>query len=138
MVVQKGEPFFGYSETIEAAVPLVAIGSATEVAVFAAPFRLRLVKLSIVPNTAISGANNNYFTLGFYNKGSSGAVSNTIASKAFTLAVDAGQFDETDLGNISAQWRDLKEGDVVSFFKAETGAGLEMPELIAQVRYIKL
>lgn len=137
-MVHKGKNFYGYSRIHTVAVSAVGLGSSTEVALLAAPFPILVKKCSVIVNTTITGQNTNYQTLGFKSKGPSGTATNVIASKAFTSGVNATQFDETDLGEVSNKWNKIMEGDVITFYKAETLSGHAMPSLVAQIRYTRL
>ena len=135
-MAQHGKHFYGFSRIVNVGVATVATSSTTEVAIFAAPFNCRVRKCSIIVNTAITGQNTSYQTLGFKNKGSAGAGTDVIASKAFTSGVNATQYDETDIGT-PANNR-LNEGDTVTFYKAVASSGQTMPALIAQIRYTRI
>lgn len=135
MVIYRGEYFYGYARTVSVGVDAVGKGDDAEVAIWAAPCRCKIKKVSVIVNTAITGANTDYFTLGAKNKGAAGAGTSIIASKAFTLNVNAGQFDRTDLGACSNNL--LNEGDTVTFYKTEAAGGMAMPALAVQIEYVR-
>jgi len=120
----------GMIETV-VGVATVALGSDTEVPVFVAPCDGKIKEVGFVPKAAITGADTNYFTLGFKNKGAAGTGTDVIAEKAYTDGIDVAAFDHEDLGTVANNL--LSEGDVVSFHKTETGNGMAMPDLIAVV-----
>lgn len=109
----------------------IAAGSSGELAVFVAPLAATIIKVGFIPDSNITGADTNYMTLGFKNKGGDGSGTSVIASKAFTLNVNATAFDFVDLGTVSNN--SLAQYDVVSFYKAEAGTGMAMPNLAAVI-----
>ena len=58
-----------------------------------------------------------------------------MANKTFASGTNASDFDELDLGAVS--YKKLNKGDVVSFYKAENGTGMNMPALLAKIEYIR-
>jgi len=114
----------------------VAAGSTTEVPVFCAPVRCWIKKVSIIPKTAITGADTNNMVLTFKNKGSDGSGTAAIASVTFSNGVNAAAFDEKDFGSVSKNY--LNAGDVVSLAKSENGSGMDMPDLIVKIEYEKI
>jgi len=114
-------------------VAAVAGVTTTEVPVFKAPCSGRVTRLGFVPKAAITGANTNYMTLGFKDKGSGGTGTDVMASRAYTLGVNVAAFDYEDLGDVS--YRDLAKDDVLSFYKAVTGTGMDMPDLVPVVEF---
>ena len=136
-MVNKGRPFYGYARVKTVGISAIAVAATTtEVAVFAAPFRCKIMKCSIIANTTLTGQDTHYQTLGFKNKGSAGAGTSVIASKAFTNAVNATALAETNIGTVSNNL--LREGDTITFYKAVTGNGHATPALIAKVEYVKV
>ena len=114
-------------------VPTVALGNVEEWAAFVAPVNCKIVKVGIMTDDPITGADTDYYTLGFKNKGAAGVGTDMIASKAFTAGVDATAFDFVDFGAVSNAR--LNEGDTVTFEKAETGNGMATPALLAFIQY---
>jgi len=131
----KGKYFYNRPRTVNVGIDAVSGGSETELPVFAAPFRCEITKLSIIPSSAITGADTNNMVLGFKNKGGAGSGTTVMASKTFSNGVDASAFDEVDLGSVSA--KNLNKGEVISFYKAENGSGMNMPALLAKIEYIR-
>lgn len=86
--------------------------------------------VTIVPQSAITGADTNSATLAVVNKGQDGSGTTVIASKAFTSGVNAAAFDETAL-TVSATAADLNvtAGDILAFRRTKVGTGLATPVL---------
>jgi len=135
-MAKKGKYFYGYARNVSVGIAAVSAGSTTEDAVFVAPCRCKIVRVGIVPSSAITGADTNYMTLGFKNKGQDGTGTDVIAQKAFTSGVNASAFAFTDLGELSHNV--LNEGEVVTFFKSEAGTGANMPDLLAVIEYVRI
>lgn len=109
-------------------VPAVAAGSDGDVAVGRAPF-IGTVAVYFTPDTVLTGANTESRTLSAKNKGQAGAGTTVVASKAFTLAVDAAAMDETVITASAVSGAiDVAEGDIISFVSTHVGAtGLAQP-----------
>lgn len=133
----KGKYFYNRPRTVCVGIDAVSAGSTTELPVFVAPFRCKITKVSIVPSSAITGADTNYMTLGFKNKGGSGSGTAVMASQAFTSGNDVSAHDEFTFGE-SVVNNTLNKGDVISFYKAESGTGMDMPALLAKIEYIRV
>lgn len=131
----KGKYFYGHARVVPVGVATLALGTSDEVAVFNAPFKCRIKKVGVVFNTAVTGAATNNFGVRYKNKGSGGTGTSVIATKTFSSGVNAAQFDFVNLGNPSNN--DLQENDTVTFEKFETGSGLEMPDCLAVIEYVK-
>lgn len=126
----KGKYWYGFTRTKNIGISSVASGSTTEVPLFAAPFRCKVRECLIVPKSNIVGADTNYMTLSFVNKGASGSGTGTISSVAFVASVGTiSAFDLKSFGAVSNSA--LNEGDTISFKKEEAGTGMDMPDLIA-------
>ena len=100
-----------------------------EFPVFCAPVACVITKVGIVPSAAITGADTNYMTLQFKNKGADGTGTDIIAKVDFTLGVDVAAFDFKDFGDVSNAV--LAALDTVSWEKVETGEGMLSPYQIA-------
>jgi len=135
-MVNKGKQWYGYARVAVQGYSAVSAGSSAEYGFFAAPFKCKIIKCSIIPDSTITGANTNNCVLSFVNKGSSGTGTSTIASKTFSSGVNASEYDETDLGAVSNNL--LNEGDVVTFKKSENGTGMTMPALTAKIEYVRV
>jgi len=134
-MAKKGKYFYGIARTAVVGVSAVSSGTETEVPIWAAPCRCKVMRVGIIPKSAITGADTNYMTLSFKNKGSDGTGTAVIASKAFTNGVNGAAFDYVTFGAVSNNL--LNEGDVVSFAKAESGSGMNMPDLVAVIEYVR-
>jgi len=128
--------WYGKPRTIEVGVSAVSAGSTTEVPVFAAPFRCKIKKASIIPKSAITGAQTNNMTLGFYNRGTDGSSTSNIAYVTFDTGVNASAYVEKNLGAISNGVLPL--ATVVTFYKDESGSGMDMPDLIAKLEVVRI
>lgn len=119
----------------EVGVRMVAIsgGSTGELAAFKAPEACVVKAVGIIPDAAITGANGDYMTLQFVNKGSDGTGTDVIGSHAYTLGEDVAQYDDDEFSPLANDH--LAKGDTVTFEKAETGAGMAMPALLAYLVY---
>jgi len=131
----RGKYFYGRARTIEIGIAGVAAGSSAELPIWNAPFRCKIIRVGIVPAAAITGANTNYMTLSVVNKGADGTGTAAIASKDYTLGVDAAQFAYNSLGPVSNNL--LRKDDTLTFKKAETGTGMAMPDLVVVVEYVR-
>ena len=136
-MTNKGKHFYGYARVNSVGIAIVALGSATELPVFSAPFRCRIKRCAIIPASAITGAATHNFGVRYKNKGSGGSGTGVIATKTFSNGINASAFDDTDLGAITTTNNLLSEKDTVTFEKFENGSGLEMPALTAVVEYVR-
>lgn len=117
-----------------------ASGPELEFPVFIAPFKCTVVALGITPDdTGITGADVDYMTLQFQNKGADGTGVLVMATKDFTLGVDVAPFDYDDFGAVANAA--LAKDDVISLQKINTGTPApgkcESPDLIVRVLYKK-
>lgn len=92
-----------------------------------------IVRVSIIPDTAITGANINYMNLQLRVKKAGGGDS-AIASIDFTLGVDAAQYEDVSL-TVNPLQEDREDGDVLYFSKYDYGTGMTNPEFAVQVEY---
>lgn len=100
-----------------------------------APFAGTVTAASVITAAAITGANTESRTIQLFNRGQAGAGTTLLASKAFTLAVNAVADDETALA-LTATAADLivASGDVLEFVSLHVGAtGLAGPEFTGRV-----
>uniref|UniRef100_A0A6H1ZQD0 Uncharacterized protein n=1 Tax=viral metagenome TaxID=1070528 RepID=A0A6H1ZQD0_9ZZZZ len=134
--IYRGGYWYGFSRVAFANCEAIAAGTSKEWPVFAAPCRIRIKKVSILAQAAITGADTNYFTLGCKFKGAAGTGTASVVSKAFTLNVNAAAFDRTDLGTPSSAI--VNPGEVISFHKTETGTGMASPDIVVQIEYIRV
>jgi len=131
----RGKHFYGRARTIEVGIAAVPAGSSTELPIWNAPFRCKVIRVGVVPATAVTGADTNYMTLSVVNKGSDGTGTAAIASKDYTAGKNIAQFDYDSLGPVSNNL--LRKNDTLTFKKAETGTGMGMPDLVVVVEYVR-
>lgn len=111
-----------------ATLPAVATGTDADVAVFIAPFDCTVSAVTYTPNATITGADTNSRTLNLRNKGLTGGGSTVVASKAFTVGVNATAYDETTITlSGTAANLDLVAGDVLALQSDSVGTGLADP-----------
>ena len=133
-----GKPFYNKPRVVCVGVDIVAMGTSAEVAVFKAPFDCKVIKLSVIANAAITGADTHYFTLGFKNKANVGVGTATMGSKAYTSGINAIAYDtEVISDSVNLANGTLAKDDVVTFHKTETGSGLATPSLLAVIEYVR-
>lgn len=118
-------------KVVTANVPVIAMGSGDEVPVFVAPVKGQIIQIGFIPEDAITGADTDYYTLSFQNKGAAGAGTDVIATKAYTNGVDVTALDWEPLTIAGNQ--NLEAGDTVTMLKTETGNGLASVAMLAVV-----
>jgi hypothetical protein len=101
----------------------------SELAVFHATQKYKILTAGFVPDTVLTGANSDYRSLSFRNKGTSG--SGTTAIKAaidFTSGINATAYDYKELISASDA-KTIENGEVVGFYSKHTttGTGLACP-----------
>ncbi len=118
----------------EMRIPTIALGSDEQWALFVAPDNVEVLEAGIAVDDAISGADDNYFTLGFINAGADGNGTDVIAEKAYVSGVDLADFvyDSYTVAEANAR---LDKDDTIIFDKTETGTGMAMPDLVAYVKF---
>jgi len=136
MVAHKGDYWYGYARVATVGFDSIAAGTTGEYAVFAAPCKCKIVKVSIIPDSNITGDDTNNFGIRLKNKGSGGSGTGVIATKTFTSGVNATAYVEFDLGQVDNNL--LNQGDVVTFEKFENGSGMTMPSLLVKIEYVRL
>src|SRR5688572_10446769 len=77
-----------------AALPAVATGTDSDVAVFVAPFDCTVTAVTYTPNATITGANTNTRALRLRNKGLTGVTNVVVAELQFDSGVNATAYDE--------------------------------------------
>jgi hypothetical protein len=106
----------------------VAKGSDGSISVGPAPFAGKVVSVTYIPPSTLTGANTNSRTLKLVNKGQSGSGTNVVAEKAFTTGVNAAAFDETALTlSGTASKLEVAQGDVLALVSEHVGEGLADP-----------
>lgn len=99
------------------------------------PFAGTVSGVRVIPTTVLTGADTNSRTLRVYNRGQAGAGTALVASKAFTVGVNAPANDATDI-TLTATGADLvvAAGDVLDFESLHVGGtGLADPGCIVEV-----
>lgn len=114
-------------------IPAIGAGTEDEIPVFTAPVDCTIKNVGIVPENAITGADTNYMTLAFVNKGSDGTGTSSMGSVDFTAGEDVAAFDYKDFGDLTNTGLDA--GDTVTIKKSEAGTGMDMPRLLAVIQY---
>lgn len=115
----------------------VAQGADAEQDVCSADFAGTVEAVTVVPDTALTGANTDSRTFVLVNKGQSGAGTTIVATKAFVSGVNAPADDETSL-TLSATPANLvvAAGDVLAFQSNHVGAtGLAAPSGLVKLKY---
>ena len=128
--------WYGKQRTVEVGISAVNSGSTVEVPVFVAPFRCKIKKASIVPQSAITGVDTNNMVLGFYTRGIDGSSTANVASVTFSNGNNASAYAEKDLGAVSNG--DLPLATVITFYKDENGSGMDMPNLLAKLEVVRV
>jgi hypothetical protein len=102
------------TRTFEAVIPATAAGADFEIVICKAPFAGTLSAASYTPDTDITGANTDSRTIQVINKAADGNGTTVMASKAYTLGVNATDFNEETL-TLSATAADLvvAAGDII-------------------------
>lgn len=87
-----------------------------------------VASVNFIPDADLTGADTNSATLSVVNKGLDGNGTTVVASKAFTAAVNAPDFDETAI-TLSVTAADLvvTAGQVLAFRRTKVGTGLATP-----------
>lgn len=129
----EGAPFTQYI-----GVPVAAsAGTADASGLTVAPFDGTIAAASLIPLTALTGANTDSRTFQVLNRGQAGSGTTVIASKAFTSGVNAPAEDETTL-TLSVTAADLvvAAGDVLECKSLHVGStGLAGPQGLVRLQY---
>lgn len=75
----------------------------------------------------VTGDDTNYMTLSLVNKGTDGAGTTEIISKAYTSGVDIAHFDNDDVASGGISNADIDAGEVLAFKKAVASSGFTFP-----------
>ena len=86
---KKGKPFYGYSRTVEVGVAATNTASALDVPLWSAPFACKVTGCYIIPATTLTGASTDNCTISVVNKGTTGTLSDNIATLTYDNGVDA-------------------------------------------------
>ena len=126
-----------YSSTVAYLGSLIG-SSGTEVPIFKAPMRCRVMAVSLMNTAAIAAHASNYGTATCYNKGSTGSGTTSAAARSMTVAGGAvAAFDPYDL-TLSTTPANLivEEDEVLSFDWAEAGTGADLTLAAVQVDWV--
>lgn len=117
------------TKTFSAVIPATGATADFVVAICEAPFAGTVTAVKYVADTAITGANTDSRTGRLHNRGQAGAGTTVVASKAFTLAVDAAQYDATAITlSAVAGATTVAAGDVLTWESLHVGSsGLADP-----------
>jgi len=132
----EAEPLLAtHSRTVQA-----AAAGADASALIVAPFAGTLAAASVVPLTALTGANTDSRTIQVWNRGQAGAGTLASASKAFVSGTNAPALTATAI-TLSATATDLvvAAGDVFEVKSLHVGAtGLACPLFLAQLQFSRV
>jgi len=125
-------------EAMIATIPLAAYtGTDGTVPVFPAKQRTRILGVDLVCSTTVTGNTTNYSTAALVNKGTDGAGTTTVASKAFTSGVNAAAYDATAITlSTTESALELAAGDVLAFNWLEAGTGLDQPVSLLAIYFV--
>ena len=100
----------------------------SEISVFYADVKYKVIAAGYVPDSAITGQDTNYRSISFVDKGTDGSGTTALKTAiAFTNGVDAAALDFKSM-IAKADGATIAAGHVVSFKSAHTGAsGLALP-----------
>jgi hypothetical protein len=111
-----------------AALPAVATGTDSDVAVFIAPFDCVVTGVTYTPNATITGANTNTRALRLRNKGLTGVGTTVVAELQFDSGVNATGYDEKAITlSVTPANLNLASGDVLALLSDSVGTGLADP-----------
>ena len=119
--------------------PQVAAATATSsFAIFTAPQKGRVLRVSITPDAAATGDNTNSKNLNLVNKGAAGAGTTEVGNLDLVTGVDLVAFDEKEipLNATYANGVDMAEGDVLALQVEKVGTGVAVGPARVQVDWI--
>ena len=123
------------AKTAQTYVPAAAAADATtQWPIFYAEKGCRILRVAIVPQAAITGADTNSMTLTVVDKALVGVCTTVLGSKAYTAGVNVIAFDDDTLVAETAA-KTVAAGAVVNLERAKVGTGLAMPQLLVTVTY---
>jgi hypothetical protein len=135
--VNKGKYWYGYARVALSNFSQEATAATDfEYTIIAVPWKCRVKKCSVIFDAGITGDNTNYSTIAVKNRLGDGSGTATIASKAFTLGVDATAYRELDLGAVANN--QLFPGDVLTFKKTHTSAGVILQAGVVKVELVRI
>jgi len=116
----------------------MGVGSSTtteliNLPVWRTPFRVRVVSAYICSSDTMTGDTTNYCTFKVVDKGTAGAGTTAICSKAFTFGVNLAPHVATSLGTVSNNV--IPKGHVINIEKTVAASGLGTPDLALVIEY---
>jgi len=104
-----------------------------------APFAGTLASATVIPLTALTGADTNSRTIQVFNRGQDGSGTTLMASKAYTSGVNLAAEDEAAL-TLSATAANLvvADGDVIEVKSLHVGTGLAGPQFVAKLGFSRV
>lgn len=118
----------------------VAAGDATEEqAIFRAPFRCFVKRVSIIPNAAVTGDDTDRKNLNVRNKGSDGSGTTELGALDLDTGTDLVAFDAKDIVSglsESSTGAAMAEGDVLGLQVEKVGTGVIVPESMIEVIFV--
>lgn len=116
---------------------MAAPGTASEQAVFVAPFNVKVTGVKWVPATAVTAAATNYSTLSVRNRGAAGAGVALPASRSYNTGnPNSVAFAAEDM-TLSGTAADLllNAGDALTVQMLPTGTGIQIPAGAVRISY---
>lgn len=95
---------------------------------------VRVTKVEVVPQAAITGASTNSANWNLINKGTDGLGTTELANKDFVTGVNAAAFDVLVLYTPTTPAK-LAAGTVLALQREKVGTGLALPEALVVVHY---
>jgi len=118
--------------------PVLAGDATEEQVIFTAPFRARIMAVSITADAAVTGDATNRKNLNVINKGAAGAGSAEIGNLDLLAAENLVAADEKDFAgatNGALTETEILAGDVLALEIEQAGAGVAIPKSIVKVTY---
>ena len=123
------------AKTAQAYVPAaLAADATTQWPIFYAEKACRILRVSIIPQAAITGADTDSMTLNVVDKALVGVGTTVLGTKAYTSGVNVIAFNDDTLVAETAA-KTVAAGAVVNLERAKVGTGLAMPQLLVVVTY---
>lgn len=125
------------TEPLSVAAQLAAYtGTDQTLPVWATPQKVRITGVDLIAATTVTGHTTDNATLNVINKGTNGAGSTVVASKAFTSGVNAAAFDRTavTLSTTKANL-EIAADSVLAVQWVEGGTGVDLPASALVIQY---
>ncbi len=117
--------FGQHTATVKLPTALATAATVDIVALFRAPFNLRVTAVRYLPNASLTGVTSTEATLDVMNRGVDGAQTDTIAVDSFDDDLDAVAFVPLDIVlTATLADRDVDEGHIIAVEKSVTSTGL--------------